>query len=212
MHHRKHMSRDHYLLLCDVTADMENTTSSVVACWTMFTELLPGNALIKSVTLLSEHTRKWWQSLTKEFSRFLSFINTIHCYFINVIFYCKLQYRHWFWINRDVFFVYHVPAANHMWQNIEAYSSPIFHNISFVLVWIHHRGWHINASHAAAPEQNNCWLLYILFDCNRNQNIGNLHFGMCRNNQNSKAFVGAYHNASPGQLPTSGWLAEQSKC
>jgi hypothetical protein len=29
----------------------EDTTSSIVACWTVFTELLPGNALIKSVTI-----------------------------------------------------------------------------------------------------------------------------------------------------------------
>jgi hypothetical protein len=36
-------------LLCDVTADTENTASSNVACWTVFTELLPGNALIISV-------------------------------------------------------------------------------------------------------------------------------------------------------------------
>jgi hypothetical protein len=45
------MSRDHYLLLCDVTADTENTASSIVACWTVFTQLLPGNALMKSVTI-----------------------------------------------------------------------------------------------------------------------------------------------------------------
>jgi hypothetical protein len=31
--------------------DIENTASSVVACWAVFTELLPGNALIKSVTI-----------------------------------------------------------------------------------------------------------------------------------------------------------------
>jgi hypothetical protein len=29
--------------------DIENIASSIVACWTVFTELLPGNALIKSV-------------------------------------------------------------------------------------------------------------------------------------------------------------------
>jgi hypothetical protein len=51
MHHRKHMSRDHYLLLYGDTADTENTASSIVVCWTVFTELLPGNALIKSVTI-----------------------------------------------------------------------------------------------------------------------------------------------------------------
>jgi hypothetical protein len=31
---------------------IENTAASIVACWTVFTELLPGNTLIKSVTLL----------------------------------------------------------------------------------------------------------------------------------------------------------------
>jgi hypothetical protein len=31
--------------------DIENTAPSIVACWTVFTELLPGNALIKSVTI-----------------------------------------------------------------------------------------------------------------------------------------------------------------
>jgi hypothetical protein len=31
--------------------DIENIVSSIVACWTVFTELLPGNALIKSVTI-----------------------------------------------------------------------------------------------------------------------------------------------------------------
>jgi hypothetical protein len=30
---------------------IENTASSIVACWTVFTELLPGNALIKYVTV-----------------------------------------------------------------------------------------------------------------------------------------------------------------
>jgi hypothetical protein len=30
---------------------IQNTASSTVACWTMFTELLPGNALIKSVSI-----------------------------------------------------------------------------------------------------------------------------------------------------------------
>jgi hypothetical protein len=51
-HHRKHMTRDHNPALRYVTADMENTASSIVACWTVFTELLPGNALLKSVTIL----------------------------------------------------------------------------------------------------------------------------------------------------------------
>jgi hypothetical protein len=54
MHHRKHMSRDHYLL-CDVTADKENTASSIVACWTALTELLPDDAFIKSVAVFLRH-------------------------------------------------------------------------------------------------------------------------------------------------------------
>jgi hypothetical protein len=29
--------------------DIENTASYIVACWTVFTELLPGNTSIKSV-------------------------------------------------------------------------------------------------------------------------------------------------------------------
>jgi hypothetical protein len=32
---------------------IENTASSIVASWTVFTELLPDNALIKSVTIYS---------------------------------------------------------------------------------------------------------------------------------------------------------------
>jgi hypothetical protein len=47
----KHMSRDRYVLLRDVTADTENTVFSIVACWTVFTEQLSGNALIKSITV-----------------------------------------------------------------------------------------------------------------------------------------------------------------
>jgi hypothetical protein len=31
--------------------DIENTTSSIVACWTVFTELFPGNVFIRSVTV-----------------------------------------------------------------------------------------------------------------------------------------------------------------
>jgi hypothetical protein len=53
MHYRKHMSRDHHPPLRDDTADTENTASSNVVCWNAFTELLPGNALIKSVTIYS---------------------------------------------------------------------------------------------------------------------------------------------------------------
>jgi hypothetical protein len=47
----RHTSRGLYPLLCDVTADTENTASCIVACWTVFTELLPGNALIKFVAI-----------------------------------------------------------------------------------------------------------------------------------------------------------------
>jgi hypothetical protein len=46
------MSSDHHPPLRDVTADTGNTASSVVGCWTVFTELFPGNALIKSVTII----------------------------------------------------------------------------------------------------------------------------------------------------------------
>jgi hypothetical protein len=35
--------------------DIENTASSIVACWTIFTKLLPGNGLIKTVTILNVH-------------------------------------------------------------------------------------------------------------------------------------------------------------
>jgi hypothetical protein len=56
------MSRDHYLLSCDVTADMENTASSTVACWTVSTELLPSNALIKSVTISKNMQVQYLQS------------------------------------------------------------------------------------------------------------------------------------------------------
>ena len=31
--------------------DIENTASSIVACWTVFTELLPGNELMKFDTI-----------------------------------------------------------------------------------------------------------------------------------------------------------------
>jgi hypothetical protein len=43
-----HVITIHY---CDVIADTENTVSSIVACCTVFTELLPGNSLFKSVTI-----------------------------------------------------------------------------------------------------------------------------------------------------------------
>jgi hypothetical protein len=58
----KHMSPNRHLLFCDVTAYTENTASSSVACWTVFTELLPSNAFTKSVTILTSartaHTKR----------------------------------------------------------------------------------------------------------------------------------------------------------
>jgi hypothetical protein len=44
------MSRDDPPLR-DVTADMENRASSPVACWSVFIKHLPGNTLIKSITI-----------------------------------------------------------------------------------------------------------------------------------------------------------------
>jgi hypothetical protein len=65
MLHRKHMSHDHYPLLCDVTADTENTASSIVSCWTVFTEILPDNALIKSITISYRYARPTAQAYKK---------------------------------------------------------------------------------------------------------------------------------------------------
>jgi hypothetical protein len=45
------MLRDHHPPLRDVTTDTENTASCIVAFRTVFRELLPSNALIKSVIL-----------------------------------------------------------------------------------------------------------------------------------------------------------------
>jgi hypothetical protein len=53
--HRKHVSRVRLQVHLSVTStghdvdNIENTASFIVACWTTFTELLPGNMLIKSV-------------------------------------------------------------------------------------------------------------------------------------------------------------------
>jgi hypothetical protein len=66
----KHISCDPYLLLpCDVTApaqaagQAENTGSSIIVCWTVFTELLPGIPLIKSITVFTFLI--WYSSLKK---------------------------------------------------------------------------------------------------------------------------------------------------
>jgi hypothetical protein len=39
--------------------DIENTSSSIVACWTVFTEMLSGLALIKSVTIYIVQFALW---------------------------------------------------------------------------------------------------------------------------------------------------------
>jgi hypothetical protein len=71
----KHISRDRYPgNLLARRSDLQKTTYSTVACWTVFTELLPGNALIKSVTILN--TRRW----RFQFACFFYF----HCYFRHV--------------------------------------------------------------------------------------------------------------------------------
>jgi hypothetical protein len=55
--HRKHVSRVrlrvHWYVISTWYGanDIENKASSIDACWTVFTELLPDNALIKSVTI-----------------------------------------------------------------------------------------------------------------------------------------------------------------
>jgi hypothetical protein len=55
--HRKHVSCVRLRVHWSVTSygsgadEREVAASSIVACWTVFTELLPGNALIKSVTI-----------------------------------------------------------------------------------------------------------------------------------------------------------------
>jgi hypothetical protein len=67
------MTHDHYPLLCDVTADTENTASSTVECWTVFTELLPGNALIKS----TPH-KLWFQTAKYVFKYFCTFVSAHH--------------------------------------------------------------------------------------------------------------------------------------
>jgi hypothetical protein len=43
------MSREDYPPLREISADTENTVSSLVAYWTVITELLPDNALMKYV-------------------------------------------------------------------------------------------------------------------------------------------------------------------
>jgi hypothetical protein len=43
---------------CSAWMNIENTASSTVAHWAVFTELLPGNALVKSVTILFDEQYK----------------------------------------------------------------------------------------------------------------------------------------------------------
>jgi hypothetical protein len=58
---------------CDVAVNTETTTSSLVASWTLFTELLPGNALIKSVTASCFCIFIIWNDFRIEHSRSLGF-------------------------------------------------------------------------------------------------------------------------------------------
>jgi hypothetical protein len=57
--HRKHMSRvwlrDHWSVASTGRGAnvIENSASSIITCWTVFTEPLPGKTLIKSVTVCS---------------------------------------------------------------------------------------------------------------------------------------------------------------
>jgi hypothetical protein len=56
----KQISRDRYpASLLARRSDLEKTASSIVACSIVFTELLPGNALIKSVTILWVRFHIW---------------------------------------------------------------------------------------------------------------------------------------------------------
>jgi hypothetical protein len=78
------MSRYHHPPLRDVTAEIENTASSIVACWTVFTELLPGKAFIKPVTLSYDY--KHIQSVLLEeqvasqlVQKFPSFYGSLKC-------------------------------------------------------------------------------------------------------------------------------------
>jgi hypothetical protein len=83
---------------CVTSPRIRKTASCIVACWTVFTELLPGNALIKSVaicmiTVFSEnylaHMLKLissvkvfinWREFIKMVSiKFTSFSNTLRC-------------------------------------------------------------------------------------------------------------------------------------
>jgi hypothetical protein len=50
----KHISRDRYpAIQLSRRSVLQKTASSIAVCWTVFTELLPGNVLIKSVTIFT---------------------------------------------------------------------------------------------------------------------------------------------------------------
>jgi hypothetical protein len=55
--------------------DIENTASSIGACWSVFTELLPGNALIKSATVLSVNWLSRWLILGK--TNIIIYVNNV---------------------------------------------------------------------------------------------------------------------------------------
>jgi hypothetical protein len=63
--YRKHMPRVRLRVHWSITStgrgadDIENTASFIIACWTVFTEPLPGNALIKSATLRKILSVSW---------------------------------------------------------------------------------------------------------------------------------------------------------
>jgi hypothetical protein len=61
--HRKHMSDCKFIGLLPalgVARMTENTASSIVACCTVFTGLLPGNALVKSITISCTYSTNRW--------------------------------------------------------------------------------------------------------------------------------------------------------
>jgi hypothetical protein len=87
--HRIHVSRVRLRIHWSVTSirygmeDMENTASYIVACWTVFTELLPGNALIKfyySIILSYMPVSRKWLNYIKFSNQSLSafFISSMH--------------------------------------------------------------------------------------------------------------------------------------
>jgi hypothetical protein len=68
----KHISRGRYSAnLLERRSDVQKTPFSVV-CWTLFTELLPGNALIRCFTVISYRDVNWIQV-----AQCWGFVNTV---------------------------------------------------------------------------------------------------------------------------------------